>query len=137
DRHVAKAIASNRVPARVRAAYAYEDAAEHTFEAAHRRDMACIYEMPIAHWQTVQRLLHEEAQRLPAWRPTIQGLDDSPAKLERKVREIELADTIIVPSRFVLDSLPAAVRAAKRCVLAPFGAPSPSAHADESGRQRS
>jgi hypothetical protein len=123
------------VPARVRAAYAYEDAAEHTFEAAHRRDMACIYEMPIAHWQTVQRLLHEEAQRLPAWRQTIQGLDDSPAKLERKVREIELADTIIVPSRFVLDSLPGPVRAAKRCVLAPFGAPSPNARAGESGRQ--
>ena len=135
DRHVAKAIASNRVPAGVRAAYAYEDAAEHTFEAAHRRDMACIYEMPIAHWQTVQRLLHEEAQRLPAWRQTIQGLDDSPAKLERKVREIELADTIIVPSRFVLESLPAPVRAAKRCVLAPFGAPSPNARAGESGRQ--
>ena len=135
DRHVAHAITSNRVSARVRAAYAYEDAAENTFEAAHGRDMACIYEMPIAHWQTVQRLLHEEAQRLPAWRQTIQGLDDSQAKLERKVREIELADTIIVPSRFVLDSLPAPVRAAKRCVLAPFGAPSPSARADESGRR--
>ncbi len=94
----------------------------------HLRDANC----PL---QTVQRLLHEEAQRLPAWRQTIQGLDDSPAKLERKVREIELADTIIVPSRFVLDSLPAPVRAAKRCVLAPFGAPSPGARADQSGRQ--
>ena len=54
-----------------------------------RAAIACIYEMPIAHWQTVQRLLHEEAQRLPEWRQTIQGLDDSPAKLERKIREIE------------------------------------------------
>ena len=135
DRHVAGVIASNRVPDSVRTAYAYEDAAEHTFEAARERGLACIYEMPIAHWQTVQRLLHEEAERLPAWRQTIQGLDDSPAKLERKVREIDLADTIIVPSRFVLDSLPGPVRAAKRCVLAPFGAPSPSARPDESGRQ--
>jgi glycosyltransferase involved in cell wall biosynthesis len=135
DRHVAGVIASNRLPLRVRTAYAYEDAAEDTFVAARARGLACVYEMPIAHWQTVQRLLHEEAQRLPEWRQTIQGLDDSPAKLERKCHEIDLADTIVVPSRFVLDSLPAPVRSAKRCVLAPFGAPSPSARADESRRE--
>jgi len=135
DSHVAGVIASNRVPDSVRTAYAYEDAAEHTFEAARARGLACIYEMPIAHWQTVQRLLHEEAQRLPEWRQTIQGLDDSAAKLERKCREIDLADTIVVPSRFVLDSLPAQVRSAKSCVLAPFGAPSPNAHAADLRRQ--
>jgi glycosyltransferase involved in cell wall biosynthesis len=127
DRHVAGVIASNRLSPSVRTAYAYEDAAEDTFDVARDRGLACIYEMPIAHWQTVQRLLHEEAERWPEWRRTIQGLDDSAAKLERKNHEIELADTIIVPSRFVLDSLPAQVRASKRCVLAPFGAPSPSA----------
>ena len=135
DWHVAGVIASNRVPDSVRTAYAYEDAAEHTFEAARARGLACIYEMPIAHWQTVQRLLHEEAQRLPEWRQTIQGLDDSAAKLERKCHEIDLADTIVVPSRFVLDSLPAQVRSAKSCVLAPFGAPSPSARAGDLRRQ--
>ena len=135
DRHVAGVIASNRIPDSVRTAYAYEDAAEHTFEAARARGLACIYEMPIAHWQTVQRLLHEEAQRLPEWRQTISGLDDSETKLERKCREIDLADTIVVPSRFVLDSLPAQVRSAKRCVLAPFGAPSPNARAGDSRRE--
>jgi glycosyltransferase involved in cell wall biosynthesis len=134
DRYVARAIDSNRIPDSVRTAYAYEDAAEHTFEAARARGLACIYEMPIAHWQTVQRLLQEEAQRLPEWRRTIQGLDDSAAKLERKCREIDLADTIVVPSRFVLDSLPARVRLAKRCVLAPFGAPSPNARPEDSRR---
>ena len=135
DRYVAGVIASNRLAPTVRTAYAYEDAAEDTFDAARNRGMACIYEMPIAHWQTVQRLLHEEAQRLPEWRRTIQGLDDSPAKLERKNREIALADTIIVPSRFVLDSLPAQIRATKRCVLAPFGAPSPGARAASTVRR--
>jgi glycosyltransferase involved in cell wall biosynthesis len=137
DRHVAKTIASGRIPDSVRTAYAYEDAAEHTFEAARARDLACIYEMPIAHWQTVQRLLHEEAQRLPEWRQTIHGLDDSAAKFERKCHEIDLADTIVVPSRFVLDSLPSQVRSSKRCVLAPFGAPSPNARADDAGRNDS
>jgi glycosyltransferase involved in cell wall biosynthesis len=134
DRHVATVIASNRIAGSVRTAYAYEDAAEHTFEAARARGLACIYEMPIAHWQTVQRLLHEEARRLPEWRRTIQGLDDSAAKFERKCHEIDLADTIVVPSRFVLDSLPPQVRSSKRCVLAPFGAPSPNARADDGGR---
>jgi glycosyltransferase involved in cell wall biosynthesis len=134
DAHVARLIASARMPESVGAVYAYEDAAEYTFAAARARALGCIYEMPIAHWQTVQRLLHEEAQRLPEWRRTIQGLDDSPAKLERKSRELELADAIVVPSRFVMDSLPAHITSTKRCVLAPFGAPSRHALADEGRR---
>jgi glycosyltransferase involved in cell wall biosynthesis len=134
DRHVARLLGSIDIPDAVRTVYAYEDAAEDTFAAARVRGLACIYELPIAHWQTVQRLLHEEAERLPEWRQTIHGLDDSPAKLERKTRELELADAIVVPSRFVMDSLPAHVRAAKRCVLAPFGAPSSRALPDEGTR---
>lgn len=131
DRHVARVIATDRVPPTVRATYAYEDAAEYTFAAARVRGLATVYELPIAHWQTVQRLLHEEAERLPAWRQTIQGLDDSSSKLERKSRELEFADAIVVPSRFVMDSLPPAVRSTKRCVLARFGATFPSAPVPE------
>src|SRR5207249_3188854 len=70
DRYVARLFESTTVPATVRVAYAYEDAAEQTFAAARSRGLTCIYELPIAHWQTVQRLLHEEAQRLPEWRQT-------------------------------------------------------------------
>jgi glycosyltransferase involved in cell wall biosynthesis len=135
DRHVARLLESNRVSQTVRTVYAYEDAAEHTFAAARARGLACIYELPIAHWQTVQRLLHEEALRLPEWRQTIQGLDDSPAKLERKSRELDLADAIVVPSRFVMDSLPAHIRSTKRCVLAPFGAPSVRSRVAEDRRE--
>lgn len=134
DRHVARLIGSRGVPETVRTVYAYEDAAEATFSAAQARGLARIYELPIAHWQTVQRLLHEEAERLPAWRQTIQGLDDSAAKLDRKDRELELATAIVVPSRFVMDSLPAHIRSAKRCMLAPFGAPSSSARTDDPPR---
>lgn len=124
DHYVAQLFEAGRIPGTVRTVYAYEDAAEYTFAAARSRGLACVYELPIAHWQTVQRLLHEEAERLPEWRRTIKGLDDSAAKLERKTRELELADAIVVPSRFVMESLPAHIRAAKHCVLAPFGAPS-------------
>jgi glycosyltransferase involved in cell wall biosynthesis len=85
--------------------------------------MECVYELPIAHWETTQRLLGEEAERLPAWRDTLTGLNDSAMKLERKSRELELADIVVVPSAFVFDSLPAHIRRNKRCVVAPFGAP--------------
>lgn len=125
DRHVARHITLRQDGARVSAVYCYEDAAERTLQAGRVRGLRCVYELPIAHWRTTQRLLHEEAERLPDWRPTIQGLDDRPEKLARKDRELELADTVVVPSRFVLDSLPAHVRATKRCVVASFGSPLP------------
>ena len=120
DDHVARELASM---AGVTGVYAYEDGAEQSFRAARNRGMECVYELPIAHWETTQRLLREEAERLPAWRDTLTGLNDSAVKLERKARELELADTVIVPSAFVFDSLPAQIRRSKRCVVAPFGAP--------------
>jgi glycosyltransferase involved in cell wall biosynthesis len=105
------------------AVHAYEDGALATFEAAREMGMTCSYELPIAHFGTVQKLLREEASRWPAWEPTLGGTRDSEAKLERKARELELADVVICPSRFVLDSLPEEVRRGKRCVVAEFGSP--------------
>ncbi len=127
DQHVAREI--ERDPPAV--VYAYEDAGEATFAAARKVGAQCVYELPIAYWQTTQRLLHEEAARLPEWRRTLGGIDDPAEKLERKVREIEGADVVVVPSRFVLDSLPPHIRTGRRCVVAPFGSPlpvDPSAH---------
>ena len=74
-------------------------------------------------------MLHEEADRLPAWRPTLHGIDDPDEKLERKALELELADAIFVPSRFVLETLPPAILTGKPCLVAPFGSPLP--HADD------
>jgi glycosyltransferase involved in cell wall biosynthesis len=123
DRHVARNVARLPAAAGVAGVYAYEDGAEQSFLAARARGIGCVYELPIAYWRTTQRLLHEEAERLPAWRATLRGLDDPAHKLERKDREIDLADAVVVPSTFVLESLPARVRSAKHCVVAPFGAP--------------
>src|SRR5690606_4194348 len=58
------------------------------------------------------------------------GLTDSQAKLDRKTRELELADMVIVPSQFVADSLPAWARATKRVVISPFGSPEAAQAAD-------
>jgi glycosyltransferase involved in cell wall biosynthesis len=81
--------------------------------------------LPIAYWETTHRILLEEAARLPEWEPTLIGNWDAPDKLARKTREIEQADIVICPGKFVLDSLPAAIRGGKKCVIARFGSPEP------------
>jgi glycosyltransferase involved in cell wall biosynthesis len=103
--------------------YGYEDGCLETFRAAKVRGLQCFYDLPIAYWETVRKLLEEERQRLPEWEPTLVGTRDSAAKLERKTRELALADMVICPSLFVLESLPAAVREAKHCLVAEFGSP--------------
>ena len=112
-------LAVARNPGAARAVYCYEDGACATFQAARERGMPRFYELPIAYWETTQRLLREEAERLPEWAFTLQAPDDSPEKLERKTREMELADVVICPSQFVRASLPPGTRS----IVAEFGSP--------------
>lgn len=85
--------------------YAYEDGAHKTFKAALETGRTRIYDLPIAHWRTLRRLLKEEADRLPEWAPTMEGLLDSPEKHARKDAEIDLAEDIVVASSFTRQSL--------------------------------
>jgi glycosyltransferase involved in cell wall biosynthesis len=107
----------------IRGVYAYEDCAERLFETAKELGIRRIYDLPIAYWETARRLLQEEAQRYPEWEPTLDGTRDSEEKLARKTRELELAELVICPSNFVLDSLPEKTRRDKPCIVAPFGSP--------------
>lgn len=108
---------------KIRGLYAYEDGAERSFEVARELGLRRIYDLPIAYWQTAQRLLREQAQRCPQWEPTLGGTRDSEDKLARKTRELDFAETVICPSAFVFDSLPEEARTSKKCVIAPFGSP--------------
>jgi glycosyltransferase involved in cell wall biosynthesis len=119
DRSVARRVVSGKF----RAVYCYEDGAMETFRAAKSQGAFCIYDLPIAHWSAVRRLLSEEAERLPDWACTLGGLRDSEEKLRRKDRELELADVVVCPSQFVRDSLPAEVLERKRVEVVPFGSP--------------
>ncbi len=101
--------------------HCYEDGALETFRAARDVGVRRSYELPIAYWETVRRLLREEAARLPEWEPTLGATRDSDEKIERKTKELELAERVICPSRFVFDSLPEAAR--QRCTVTPFGSP--------------
>ncbi|MGD0812847.1 MAG: glycosyltransferase family 4 protein [Verrucomicrobiota bacterium] len=114
--------------------YTYEDGALETLTAARELNLKRIYDLPIAYWQTVRRLLEEEAERLPAWKITLGGgVVDSERKLNRKTRELELSELVICPSQFVARSLPETIRKQKKVVVAPFGSPtvSPRLHGIE------
>ncbi|CAM4121851.1 Glycosyl transferases group 1 [Pedobacter westerhofensis] len=105
------------------AVYAYEDGALATFTKAKKLGLKCIYDLPIAYWETLRRLMFEEAERLPNWVPTLGGgIRDSQAKLDRKTRELEMADVVVGPGKFVLDSLPAWA-SDKKLIMSPFGSP--------------
>jgi glycosyltransferase involved in cell wall biosynthesis len=124
DKFAADSLRQTHERQSIRAVYAYEDCAERLFETAREIGVRRVYDLPIAYWQTAQRLLQEEAQRYPQWEPTLGGTRDSEEKLARKTRELDLAELVICPSDFVLDSLPESARASKQCVVAPFGSPS-------------
>lgn len=122
DKRVARAIHKNSKN-NVDAIYAYEDAAYHSFIEAKKHGIKCIYDLPIAYWETAKNLLKEESERLPMWADTIESaLSDSEEKLIRKENELKLADTIIVPSSFVKNSLPTWADE-KKVIMTPFGSP--------------
>ena len=123
DEVAADYVQQNRERLKIHAVYAYEDCAERLFETARRLGLRRIYDLPIAYWETAQRLLREEARRYPEWEPTLGGTRNSEEKLARKTRELDLAEVVICPSDFVRDSLPEQTRASKKCVVAPFGSP--------------
>ncbi len=103
--------------------YAYEDGALETFTQAKKLGMRCIYDLPIAYWQTSRQLMKQEAKRLPEWAATFGGGEvDSEEKLERKTQELQLADDVVTPGSFVKDSLPG-WSANKRVIVSPFGSP--------------
>lgn len=123
DREAARRLRQGNYGRNVRAVYAYEDCAERSFLTARDLGLKRVYDLPIAYWETTQRLLREEALRYPDWEPTLGATRDSAEKLARKTRELELAEQVVCPSQFVLESLPLKARAEKKCFVAPFGSP--------------
>jgi len=103
--------------------HAYEDGCSSSFARAKQLGMQCSYELPIAHWATVRRLLAEEAERYPEWEPTLESTREPEEKLCQKEEELKLADRINCPSQFVLDSIPLEIRQKTLCQVSPFGSP--------------
>lgn len=121
----------------IKAIYAYEDAAFASFSKAKKEGIFCIYDLPIAYWETLRSFLVYEAERLPEWSVTLRGgIRDSAQKLERKSKELEMADMVVIPSGFVQDSLPSWATN-KQVVISPFGTPSNFSDFQEFNQQQS
>lgn len=120
DKYVCKKLQSLKG---IEGVYGYEDGSYYSFQKAKEIQLKTIYELPIAYWQTARKLLNEEAERCPEWHITLGGgITDSEEKLQRKTIELELADIIITPSKFVADSLPDHINKSK-VIIVPFGTP--------------
>ena len=120
DKKVASCLSNKN---NIDAVYAYEDGALETFRMAKNKGIKCIYDLPIAYWETSRILLEAEALRRPSWKITLGGgITDSSEKLNRKTEELELADIVVGPSTFVMNSLPKWANS-KFQIMSPFGSP--------------
>jgi glycosyltransferase involved in cell wall biosynthesis len=101
--------------------YAYEDAALWTFQRAAREGLGRIWDLPLPHYLTIERLWQEEARRWPG------SIDFPPHsepawKRKRKDAELALATKVSVASAFSKTSLEGLdVRAP--IVVVPYGFP--------------
>lgn len=124
DQRVARAIRDGALP-RARAVYSYEDGARETFAAAREKGLRCLYDLPIGYWRAAQDIYHDEAVRMPEWMPTLDGIYDSSAKLQKKERELLSADEVFVASRFTASTLNRAPGLKAPVHVVPYGAPTP------------
>ncbi len=91
-------------PRETTAVYAYEDAALWTFRRARRRGFGRIWDLPLPHYLTIERILHDEFRR---WPGAALGPPHSepPWKRQRKDGELALATKVSVASNFTKQSL--------------------------------
>lgn len=87
------------------AVYGYEDGALTTFTKAKKLGLYCIYDLPIGYWKSARLLLGKEFEINPDWSGTLTGFNDSSDKLNKKDRELALADVIFVASSFTKKTL--------------------------------
>src|SRR5438128_2190122 len=95
------------------AIYAYEDGALQSFRAARDLGLKRIYDLPVGYWRLGQRIFAEEKEREPEWASTLTGALDSAEKLDRKDKELGLADRVIVASSYTKQTLSDATVTAK------------------------
>ena len=106
------------------AVYCYEDGAKKTFIEAKKRGRHCIYELPIGYWKSARNIFQEERELNPEWANTLPGLKDSAQKLRRKDEELELADSIVVASKFVETTLKNNSQFNQKVYVIPYCTPS-------------
>lgn len=105
------------------AVYAYEDGAMNTFLKAKRMGIKCLYDLPIGYWRSAREFLKTEMQNRSDWACTLTGFNDSIKKLERKDKELGLADHIFVASSFTKKTLSLYPNSIAPISVVPYGFP--------------
>ncbi len=118
DRHVSQFHLQN-----IKAIYSYEDIAAKTFEVAKKQNILCLYDLPIPFYETIKQIMQEEADIFPCFQESIQSIHEPIWKLQRKQKEIELADHIFVASSVTQKSLINAGINSDLINVIPYGAP--------------
>jgi glycosyltransferase involved in cell wall biosynthesis len=105
--------------------YCYEYSARETFEAATRRGVRKIYEVPSPEYDFVERLLADELRAFPELRTrTTPYFERMKARrLEHRRSEWHSADLVVVNSTFTLKSFAQAGLDVGKVVVVPYGAP--------------
>jgi glycosyltransferase involved in cell wall biosynthesis len=114
-------VARRRWPVNTTAIYAYEDGALQTFQRAARHGLERIWDLPLPHYRTIERILREEANRWPD-APIGPPHREPEWKQRRKDAELALATQISVASQFTKQSLDG-VAPAVPIVIGPYGFP--------------
>jgi glycosyltransferase involved in cell wall biosynthesis len=104
DKWVADSLAKAKKEG-IKGVYAYEDGALVTFTKAKKLGLNCIYDLPIGYWKSARLLMQEEFDFNPDWSGTLTGFNDSLDKLNKKDKELALADIIFVASSFTKKTL--------------------------------
>jgi starch synthase len=103
---------------RVTAVHAYEDCSLWQFVKAKHLGKACIYDMPIGYYPAWERIQTTLLKKYGDWLSTDRVSPQ--VRREQKCKEIELADSVLVPSSFVADTI-RDFHPDKAVVLAPYG----------------
>ena len=122
DKHVATDLSVAQKKG-VTAVYAYEDGALETFTKAKQLGIDCIYDLPIGYWKSARLLMQTEFDINPDWSSTLTGFNDSPSKLDKKDKELALADVIFVASSFTKKTLEDYSGSLPEIKVIPYGFP--------------
>lgn len=117
--------------------YAYDHCAMESFKTARSIGAKCIYDLPIAYWRLLQKIILEEIELQPGWRGTAPSIHFPREVFDRKDEELMLADHVVVASQFTKKSLQLLSQMHAPVTVIPYGAPQPVAfHRVNQSRQR-
>lgn len=114
------AVSMSRWPSTVAWVYAYEDGALRTFQRAARAGIGRIWDLPLPHYLTIERLIADERRR---WPDAMVGdpYREPDWKRRRKDAELALANRVSVASAFTRKSLEGMTRVPVH--VTPYGFP--------------